>query len=283
MTGVMLGMSYQAIGWVLRDAPCVQAQWVGVLMGLAEHADRFGRGSYPSAATLAAYARKSERQVRYDLEHLTEAKLIRPGDQSLAAKLPVNRRPVVYDLAMERTQILEVQSTAPLVGVQPASGVQPTAPRQPTAPQSADDQGQHGGVQSTAPLDGMSLGCNGAQPGVQPTADKPSSKPPKNKNTAKHEVADALAAAFWERHKAATAQGFIPIRQIIRTALANGLPRDNVARALDKLAREGRPISGGTITAAIHEIKNPHGTNGRSAASTLPADVSPRDEHRYRR
>jgi len=123
MTGAALGMSYQAIGWVLRDAPGVQAQWVGVLMGLAEHADKHGRGSYPSAATLAEYARKSERQVRYDLEHLAEAKLIRPGDQTLADKLPGNRRPVVYDLAMELSRELEVQSAAPLVGVQSASVV----------------------------------------------------------------------------------------------------------------------------------------------------------------
>jgi Helix-turn-helix domain len=181
MTGVKLAMSYQAIGWVLRDAPGVQAQWVGVLMGLAEHADKHGRGSYPSAATLAEYARKSERQVRYDLEHLTDARLIRPGDQSLAAQLPVNRRPVVYDLAMERTQALEVQPTAPLAEVQPTAplsvhGMQPTAPQramQPTAPQNAGDQAQHDGVQPTAPLDGTVLGCNGAQPGVQPTADKP--------------------------------------------------------------------------------------------------------------
>ena len=88
-------MSLEAIGWVLRDAPGVPSQCVSVLIGLAEHADKRGRGAYPSAGTLAKYTRKSERQVRYDLSLLAEAKLIRLGDQSEVAKYPVNRRPVV--------------------------------------------------------------------------------------------------------------------------------------------------------------------------------------------
>jgi len=99
-------------------------------------------------------------------------------------------------------------------------------------------------------------------------------KPPK------HAVADELAAAFWERHKAATAQTFLAVRQVIRTAIANGLARNDVARALDALAKEGRAISGGTITTALAQIRNPNGSRPGPAALT---GVSPRDEHRYRR
>jgi hypothetical protein len=175
-------MSHEAIGWVLRNAPSVPAQCVSVLVGLAEHADKHGCGAYPSAGTLSGYARKSERQVRYDLSLLVDAKLIRPGDQSLTRDLPMNRRPVVYDLAMERIQAPEVQPTAPQSGVQPASGVQPTAPQQSTAPHDAADLQEDAGVQSASPQDGPDLGCNTAQPGVQPTADKPPTKP-KVKNT----------------------------------------------------------------------------------------------------
>lgn len=69
--------------------------------------------------------------------------------------------------------------------------------------------------------------------------------------------------AFWERHKSATAQPFLAVRQVIRTAIANGLPRNDVARALDYLAREGRAISGGTITTALSQIRNPQQQNGR--------------------
>lgn len=85
-------------------------------------------------------------------------------------------------------------------------------------------------------------------------ADKPRGTP---KNPAKHETADKLAAAFWEHHKQRTAQSFIAIRGIVRTALANGLDRDDVARALDHLAREGRAISGGTLTTALGQLRQP--------------------------
>lgn len=176
MTGALLEMSREAIDWALRDAPDVPAQWVAALLSLAHHADKLGRGAYVSAGTLAKYTRKSERQIRYDLEGLNDAKLIRPGDQSLVKKYPPNRRPVVYDLAMERVRPdAEVQSTAPQdsePGVQSTSGVQSTAPRQSTAPQTEADLQEAEGVQSTAPLGADFLGCNAAQPGVQPTADK---------------------------------------------------------------------------------------------------------------
>ena len=94
----------------------------------------------------------------------------------------------------------------------------------------------------------------------------------------RHAVADELAAAFWDRHKASTAQPFLGIRQVIRTAIGNGIARNDVARALDHLAKGGVAISGGSITNAIRELRG----NG-AGASTLPVGVSPRDEHRFRR
>ena len=97
------------------------------------------------------------------------------------------------------------------------------------------------------------------------SAQKQRGKPDAAK-TAKHEVADALAAGFWEVHKSRTAQSFIAIRQIIRTAISNGLPRNDVARALDKLAREQRAISGGAITNALREL----GAQGNGGASGAP-------------
>lgn len=74
----------------------------------------------------------------------------------------------------------------------------------------------------------------------------------------RHAVADALAAAFWDRHKAATAQPFLGIRQVIRTAISNGLSRNDVARALDHLARGGVAVSGGSITNALSEVRGRH-------------------------
>lgn len=79
---------------------------------------------------------------------------------------------------------------------------------------------------------------------------------PKEPAPPKHEAADALAARFWEIHRAATAQPFLAIRGVIRTAIANGIERDELAQALDRLAREHRAISGGTITTAIGQNRN---------------------------
>lgn len=90
-------------------------------------------------------------------------------------------------------------------------------------------------------------------------ADKPRGTPAKKapKKPNKHATADELCAAFWERHKANTAQSFIAIRGIVRTAMSNGLERDDVARALDLLARESRAISGGTLQTALQQIRRP--------------------------
>jgi hypothetical protein len=79
------------------------AQLVATLSGLARHADRKGRGAYPSVARLAAYACKAERSVQRDLKQLRDLGLIRLGDQSKAGHLPEGKRPEVYDLAIERT------------------------------------------------------------------------------------------------------------------------------------------------------------------------------------
>ncbi len=80
---------------------------------------------------------------------------------------------------------------------------------------------------------------------------------PAERAPGKHQLADDLTAAFWEHHQQRTAQSFIAIRGIVRTALGNGLDRDQVARALDHLAREGRAISGGTLTTALGQLQQP--------------------------
>jgi hypothetical protein len=103
-------------------------------------------------------------------------------------------------------------------------------------------------------LDDLKAAADAAQPEPSESIKKaPTAKPAK---PSKHETADALAAKFWEIHKSSTAQPFLAVRQVIRTAIGNGVPRDDVARALDRLAREGRAISGGTIQTAIAQIRN---------------------------
>ncbi|MFC9821425.1 hypothetical protein ACFWG6_31095 [Streptomyces erythrochromogenes] len=96
-------MSIEAVKWAMELAPPMPAQLVSVLTGLAYHADSKGRGSFPSVPRLAAYACKAPRQIRRDLRQLEELKLIKEGDQGKAAHLPADKRPTVYDLALEWT------------------------------------------------------------------------------------------------------------------------------------------------------------------------------------
>lgn len=88
--------------WALQDAPGVPTHLVAVLMGLANHADERGKGSYPSQATIAEYARKGERAIRKDLKELVSLGLVVVSDdQSPAARIRTDSRPVVYDLRMD--------------------------------------------------------------------------------------------------------------------------------------------------------------------------------------
>lgn len=94
-------MSIQAIAWAIEDAPDVPAQCVAVLVALANRANEDGRDAYPSVDRLAHAARKSERSVQRDLDTLESLKLIRKGDQRAVFRFRPDRRPTVWDLAME--------------------------------------------------------------------------------------------------------------------------------------------------------------------------------------
>lgn len=75
----------------------------------------------------------------------------------------------------------------------------------------------------------------------------------------KRQVADDLTAAFWKRHGKGRAQSFVAVRSVIRTAVGNGVERDDLARALDQVAREGRSISGGTLDTALGNLRRTNG------------------------
>lgn len=100
-------MSVEAIAWVLNEAADVPSSAVAALIGLANHATPDGRNAYPTQKLLARYARKSDRQVRRDLADLEARGLIRRGDQRIVEHIPIDRRPVVYDLVMARRKDLD--------------------------------------------------------------------------------------------------------------------------------------------------------------------------------
>ncbi len=87
----------------------------------------------------------------------------------------------------------------------------------------------------------------GASKKSRKTPAEPKPKPP----------ADELTDAFWEVHGKGQAQSWVAIRGIVRTCLGNEIPRNDLARALDLLARQGKAISGGTIQNALTEVRRP--------------------------
>lgn len=109
-------------------------------------------------------------------------------------------------------------------------------------------------------------------PAAKQTAAKAAAKKPNP-----HQLADDLTAAFWERHGKGRAQPFLAIRGVVRTAIGNGVERDDLARALDRVAREGRSVSGATLDIALGAIRQPNG-HTRQQAPTAPRHMTEEEE-----
>jgi hypothetical protein len=110
-------------------------------------------------------------------------------------------------------------------------------------------------------------------------AEKPAKKASRKTSTKKadaHPVADELTNAFWDRHGKGRAQSFIAVRSVIRTAIGNGVERNDLARALDIVAREGRSVSGATLDIALGKIRRPHQRGPEPAPRHLPEEEKKR-------
>lgn len=95
--------------------------------------------------------------------------------------------------------------------------------------------------------------------------------------------ADVLTNGYWDRYRKTTAQSWISIRQIILGALRNAPEqRDDIARALDALGREQKPVTAASLTWALGQVRQsrglkPTGTTGHQPY-TNPSDQSVYDE-----
>jgi len=76
-----------------------------ILLGYANHADKHGRGAYPSTRTIADYAECDVRTVQRHLRWLLERGYLHEGDQRMVDHLDPRYRPIVYDVAMTTEQI----------------------------------------------------------------------------------------------------------------------------------------------------------------------------------
>lgn len=109
-------MSIESVVWVLNDAPVTNQAELVVLFGLANHASKDGTGAWPSQATLADYARCSDRTVRTHLAELERRGVIRRGDQRMVAHLDQRYRPVVWDLMVKLTRESSPEDISGLTG-----------------------------------------------------------------------------------------------------------------------------------------------------------------------
>lgn len=92
------------MNWALEQRVVVDATARHVLLCLANYAGKDGDAAFPSTTTLSKDTGLSIRTVRYKLDHLEEIGVIRKGKQAIAAAYidRHDRRPVVYDLVIER-------------------------------------------------------------------------------------------------------------------------------------------------------------------------------------
>lgn len=303
-------MSMQAMVWALEHAPDVPAQALGVLMGLANHADEQGRGAYAGQELLAEYARKSDRQARTDLTRLEEAGLIRRGDQSLVAHLRADKRPVVWNLALERVKDKsdrkcasgrkETSGRSPetesvgtedeFAGQSPPAGSTVPAGSQPPAGSTASSDRKHTSDEPVLePKHSLPTEESGAEAETGQLFGTPAQRPRRRKSQKAQTgepdpldlQADELTRKFWERHR--TAQPFPAVRGVVRTALGNGYSRDELAFVLDRLGKQGMAISGATITIAHSEItgvrdqqRSRDAPRGNGSGSQVPELGKPR-------
>ena len=91
-------MSFEAVLWALEDAPVASPTEKLVLLALATRAGSDGCNAYPPKSKIADIALLDEKVVQKTLGELRRRGLIKPGNQAVAAHIPRNRRPVVYDL-----------------------------------------------------------------------------------------------------------------------------------------------------------------------------------------
>lgn len=100
MNGNGRWLSKAAVLWAMDEAPDVPPHLFAALLAVARYADEHGRGAYPSAMTVAAIIRKSERNAKKDLAALRRLGLLLPGDQRIAKDIRGDKRPFVYNLPM---------------------------------------------------------------------------------------------------------------------------------------------------------------------------------------
>lgn len=226
-----------------------------VLLAIADCASADGSNAFPSMAELMRKTALSERGIQLaigDLEKLGELDVERTTGKG-------NR----YRVIMTPTE------NAP---PQKMRGAEDAPPQNQHPAEDAPTPAESAPVTVTEPS-GCSLPTeeNNTSARTRDSTSGDSSKP-KRKRATKAELdereqqAQELTKKFFERYE--TAQQFIAIRQVLRGALGNGISRDHLAHAIDRLGREKKPISGATIQFVLGQlVEEQERRNGNQRAS----------------
>lgn len=157
-------MSLQAQVWVIENAPTEDPGEFAFLMALANNASEDGTGAYPSMKTAANRARCSVRTAQRIKDELLNRGLLRLGDQQMVAHYPANRRPIVYDLAIELRR-----DHNPKPQVNRGDNLTPQEPDDPGPGVSENDSGV------TEPRSGVTAVAH--KPSFKPSLNHPTSEP----------------------------------------------------------------------------------------------------------
>lgn len=92
------------MAWAIEQKVTTDPNAKFVLVCLANYADKLGKSAFPSVASLCEDTLLSESTIRRRLDELEEHGLIRRGNQEVVSAYikREDRRPVCYELAMER-------------------------------------------------------------------------------------------------------------------------------------------------------------------------------------
>lgn len=101
-------MSLDALIWAVKDAPVADVEEHAVLTVLADEASEDGCNAFLATSTISRRARVHERTVQRRLDAMEARGLLGRGDQSRAAYIRADRRPVVYDLLIPFTAFANV-------------------------------------------------------------------------------------------------------------------------------------------------------------------------------
>jgi CRP-like cAMP-binding protein len=93
-------MTLKTMVWAIDHSPTYDPTSRLILVAMADDADGEGKNCFTSVSTIAKKAAISVSTCRRRMDEMEAAGIIRRGDQRLAAHIPANRRPVVFDLAI---------------------------------------------------------------------------------------------------------------------------------------------------------------------------------------